>query len=256
MFDQLQNNTTPKKVFTPFIKFVSFGVCLLFTLLILGFPNVEQSRGEARRAQSKYNLKQIGIALFHYHDEHNIFPPGAIETVEGKPYHSWQTQLLPFIDQSSSYSSGVSPNTLYSKIDFNKPWTDPANRPNFQQEISLYLNPNIQETTMPNGYALSHYVGNELLLKKNKGFRIREITDGTSNTIMAIEAGTNFKPWGDPTNVDNPVNMVGIGKSSPFRGGNHILLANGAVRFISEKIDPEILKTLSTPYSGDEKCGF
>lgn len=219
---------------------------LLFILLILLMPNVEQSRGQARRSGSKYNMKQIGIALHNYHDQHQLFPPGAIETAAGTPYHSWQAQILPYIDL----------NHLYRKIDFNKPWTDPTHQPIFKQEISLYLNPAIQETTSPEGYALSHYVGNELLLKKNASFRIREVTDGLSNTIMAMEIGENFKPWGDPTNINEPVKIMGPGKKTPFRDGNHVLFSDGSVRFVSRDIDPTILKELSTPAGGEAKCGF
>ena len=34
-------------------------------------------------------------------------------------------------------------------------------------------------------------------------------------------------------------------------GCNHVLLSDGAVRFVSENIDPEVLKAMSTPNGGE-----
>ncbi|MFH1300540.1 MAG: DUF1559 domain-containing protein [Planctomycetota bacterium] len=235
----------PKKSNTTLIVILAVfagGLLLIVPILLaLLLPAVQQAREAARRSQSKNNLKQIGLALHNYHDTHQVFPPGAIETTDGKPYHSWQTQILPFIDQAP----------LYSDIDFDKPWDDPGNQIIFQQEIPAYLNPTIEEKVSPDGYGLSHYVGNELVLKKNAGLRIRNITDGTSNTIVAVETGENFKPWGDPTNLAVPGNMMGPGKKTAYRGGNHVLLGDGSVRFVSENIDPAVLKALSTPDGGE-----
>ena len=205
------------------------GILVVLVLMALILPAVQQARDAARRSTSKNHLKQIGLALHNYHDTHRVFPPGGIETTDGKPYHSWQTMLLPFGDQAP----------LYSQIDFDQPWTDPSNQGHFRQEIPQYLNPAIEEKVSPEGLGLSHYVGNKLLMKTNGNMAIRNITDGTSNTIMAIETGENFKPWGDPTNIANPANVMGPGKKSSFRGGNHVLLGDGSVRFISENIDPE-----------------
>lgn len=217
------------------------GLLVALILIALLLPAVEQARNAARRSTSKNNMKQIGLALHNYHDTHRVFPPGGIETTDGKPYHSWQTMILPFVDQAG----------LYNDIDFDQAWTDPTNQIIFEQEIPPYLNPAIEERVSPEGLGLSHYVGNRLLMKTNGNMRIREMTDGTSNTIMAIETGENFKPWGDPTNIAHPANIIGPGKKSSFRGGNHILMGDGSVRFISENIDPATLKALSTPNGGE-----
>ncbi|WP_339729317.1 DUF1559 domain-containing protein [uncultured Gimesia sp.] len=217
------------------------GVFVVVILLALLLPAIQQAREAARRSQSKNNLKQIGLALHNYHETHRVFPPGGTETTDGEPYHSWQTYILPFMDHAS----------LYNQIDFQQPWSVPENQPLFTQEIPAYLHPSIEEKVSPEGLGLSHYVGNKLFMKTNGNIRMRNITDGTSNTIMAIETGENFKPWGDPTNIADPVNIMGAGKKSSMLGGNHVLMGDGAIRFVSENIDPAVLKALSTPNGGE-----
>ena len=85
------------------------------------------------------------------------------------------------------------------------------------------------------------------------------ITDGTSNTIYAGEAAGNFKGWGDPANLRDPALGInagpdGFGSRSP--GGANFNLLDGSVRFISDNIDPGVLKALSTPDAGDTVGAF
>lgn len=238
-------STAPQKSKTPLIIILAIlagGFLLIIPILAaLLLPAVQQARTAARRSQSKNNMKQIGLALHNYHDYQGVFPPGGTTTAEGKPYHAWQTSILPYMEQSQ----------LYNEIDFDKPWDDPTNQFLFEEEIPQYLNPSIDETISPEGLGLSHYVGNELLLKKNSGLKLREVTDGASNTILASESGENFKPWADPTNIANPANLIGSGKKSSYPGGNNVLMSDGRVVFISENIDPAILEALSTPDGGE-----
>lgn len=216
--------------------------CLIFLVLIgFGLIHVEQTRGEARRSQSKYNLKQISSALLLYHDQHNTLPPGAIIAADETPLHSWQALILPFIDQRG----------LHQQIDFEQPWNHPVNQQAFQQQVPQYLAAWIEQKHSPEGYALSHYIGNEFLLKKNQSVPFGEITDGTSNTITAIERGAHFQPWGAPENLARPIDIIGPGKKTLFPDGNHVLFSDGRVRFLSKDIDPAILKALSTPAGGE-----
>ena len=63
-----------------------------------------------------------------------------------------------------------------------------------------------------------------------------------------------FQPWGDPTNVRDPVQGINQGPQSfgsPHRGGVHVLMADGAVRFVSDQIAPKTFTALGTP-AGNE----
>jgi hypothetical protein len=198
------------------------------------------------RSNSKKHLKQIGLAMYNYHGTHRVLPPGRTETKSGHPYHSWQTYLLPYLYRGD----------IYYQLDFKKPWDDPRNYKVFQQEVPEYLNPVIKEKLAPDGTALSHYVGNILVLKENESLPFNQITDGMDNTIFAIGRGNNFHNWGDPTSLADPQTLIGPDRVSAFPDGTQALMSSGAVRFISKNIDPAILKALSTPDSNDSIGDF
>ncbi len=219
-------------------------MCALPILIALLLPAVQQARVAARRAQSKNNLKMIGLAEHMYSDVHVTFTPSGSFGENDTPHHSWQTMLLPMMDQQP----------LYNTIDQSAPWTDPAQRAAFTQKVPSYLDPNQAMVTSADGLALTHYTINANLAGPNKAMKLGEVTDGLSNTIMLGEVATGFVPWGDPSNARDPA--LGIGKGlgmfgSNYFGGANIVMADGAVRFLSENIDPAVLKALSTPNGGE-----
>lgn len=189
-------------------------------------------------------LKTIGLALHNYHDVHGMFPPGAIVDDKQVPHHGWQTALLPFIGHAQ----------LYEGIDFNTAWNAPEqNQWIFQQSIREYRMPGIPESFDLSGYSISHYAGNSRAFRDNVGLSIREIVDGTSNTIFAGEVIDGFKPWGDPTNRRDPAAGL-TGTPETFGSYNGVVLflkADGSVVPISPNVDPQVLKALSTPDGGE-----
>lgn len=88
-------------------------IAIIAVLIALLLPAVQQAREAARRSQCQNNLKQIGLALHNYHDTHNKFPMGFIDTVGGNAANrdggwSWAAMILPQLEQGN----------LFQNIDF------------------------------------------------------------------------------------------------------------------------------------------
>ncbi len=218
-------------------------MCLIGIGLALFLPAVGQAREAARRVQSKNNLKQLGLALHNYHDINNTFPPAGTFTADNKPYQSWQTMILPLVDQAP----------VYGRIDQSAAWDDPRNRMAFTIPVTTYHNPQLGapgQRFTTDGLATSHYAMNSKFGGPNQALQLSKIIDGTSNTLMAGEVGSGFLAWGDPQNARDPAQGLGASSNQfggAFKGGAHMLLGDGAVKFISESVDPKVLEALSTP---------
>ncbi|MDB5339884.1 MAG: hypothetical protein JWN70_5503 [Planctomycetaceae bacterium] len=106
--------------------------------------------------------------------------------------------------------------------------------------------------------------------------RIKDVSDGTSNTLLVGEkTGNKPKPgcasgegatytcwsgqYGSVGHVNNGINYLcrggyttGLGFGSMHTGGCHFVMADGAVRFISENISTvSVLLPLSTKSAGE-----
>ena len=84
---------------------------------------------------------------------------------------------------------------------------------------------------------------------------MKDITDGTANTLLIGTVGQNFKPWGHPANVRDPA--LGINRSldsfggPPIWRGAQFAMCDGSVRFFSEDTDPSIMAALGTIAGGE-----
>jgi prepilin-type N-terminal cleavage/methylation domain-containing protein len=132
-------------------------IAIIAILIALLLPAVQQAREAARRTQCKNNLRQIGLAFHNYHDTHSRFPQPAMIglTVSSgmvmTSAASWETMLLPFLDQGP----------LYNQMDLNSdPYDVPVNGPSVATVIPGLLCPSaIREGnviyTIPAGTTLS-----------------------------------------------------------------------------------------------------
>jgi hypothetical protein len=197
-------------------------------------------------ATSSNKLKHIGHALAEYADMNKgRLPPGGTFTPEGGMLHSWETEIVPYLWYDSR------------KIDLKLPWNHPHNAEYFQSVIPEFINPELQGAPLTDaeGFGLSHYAANSHVLSANKTLRLQDITDGTSTTLLIGEVNTGFKAWGHPVNWRDPTKGIntpqGFGGAS-YSGGATFVMVDGSVRFISERISPEVLRALSTPAGGEE----
>jgi hypothetical protein len=223
-----------------------------FTLRLLTAP-LQAARTAAGRSQSTNNLKQIGLAMHNYHDVHGRFPPQAIRDKEGKPLLSWRVALLPFLDADA----------LYKEFHLDEPWDSEHNKRLIEKMPMALASPALGSerrakgltsylvplTRQPPAIAPPPAEGkskpmargkDEMVFDLPQGTKIQQITDGTSNTLMVLEANPKSAVvWTKPDDLV-------IEQSDPMRDlrgqpsdGFSALFCDGSVRFLRTSIDPK-----------------
>jgi hypothetical protein len=210
-------------------------------------------REASRRAQCKNNLKQIGLALHNYHDEKGTFPPAA----NGTNAMSWRIAILPFLDQRETYR----------RYQQDTSWDSPANLPLAHQKLPEIVCPSNGDPQNAAGQWYSSYsmpTGSHSVGANPQGTKLGAITDGSSNTLLVVEACGARIVWTDPRDVNIQTQPAGINLNGPRSGesagwlsshhshGAHTLFGDGSVRFIHDKIDPNLLQKLATIDGGEE----
>ena len=219
-----------------FVGVVSATAWLLTTdeRLVRSYRDFEQ------RFQSRNNLKYQGLGFWSYEEKHQRLPPGGLFDRAGRPMQSWQTYLLPYMEQQ----------LLYDKLHLDDPWDSPANDSLVATRISYWLIPGLNmETQHKLAPAPTYYEANLRVFGPNSSYESSEIKDGIANTISSGEVISNIRPWANPRNLRDPaigLNVPG-GYGSPWPGGVQLGFMDGSVRFVSDKISPEVLRALSTP---------
>jgi len=224
--------TVPAGPYTSMLSMSGFSAALLL-------PAVQKVRMAAGRAQGQNNLKQMALAMHNYADTYGRLPAAAICDKNGKPLLSWRVAILPYIEQDN----------LYKQFHLDEPWDSEHNKKLVTVIPRVYLLPGVNQPGDTNTHYRVFY-GNGAGFELNKGIRFVDITDGTSNTIMIVEASEGV-PWTKPEELefqpDKP--LPPLGKQSA--DGFNVAMFDGSGRFISKSITATTMKALITRAGGD-----
>ena len=254
-------------------------IAIIGVLVGLLLPAVQAAREAARRCSCTNSLAQLGLAAHNYEFamEHlpagTINPEGPIRSEPVGQHVSFLVQLLPYLEQS-----GIAEN-----FDISAGTYAPENAAARATLIPTYLCPSTpRQFNEDKSAGLAHYAGchhdveapiaedNHGLLFLNSEIRYAEIADGTSNTILIGEMlpGPESLGWASGTRAslrntssinagaaqgvglapappaDEPPALFVGGFGSQHPGGAQFCLADGAVRFLTNRIDPELYEHL------------
>ncbi len=247
-------------------------IAIVTVLLALLTPSIVQTQEDARRTQCRNRLKQLGLGLHNYHDTHVCFPPGWTNHFDAPgsgTRFGWLVFLTPYMDQAP----------LYQKLEFNRQIAEP--KALFQTKLAGLRCPSdstADANPLRGNFGTSNYSGNfgdkaagrwapgglaefwpgqpatptktSGVFYLNSKVRIRDMSDGTTNCMMAGERSVTSGAgiWMGVRGNDNEDDQVtdssfgneinsGYGAfSSRHPGGSQIVLGDGSVRFVSEKI--------------------
>lgn len=221
-------------------SFNSTGMLPVSVALFL--PAVQSAREAAQRAQSINNLKQIALAMHNYASANDDrFPPAAICDPDGNLLLSWRVAILPFIDQQE----------LYDEFHLDEPWDSEHNLELLAKIPPVYTAPGDRGGAEPGHTFYQVMVGDDALFSLDEPVGFGAITDGTSNTILAVEASAAV-PWTKPEDIElDPEQDLPEFGGMGWAGGFNAAFADGSVRFLKHSIAMEVLKALITKAGGE-----
>lgn len=152
---------------------------MLMPMLAVGTREIQTSQ----LMSTKNRARQLALGVLNYESAYRKFPPHTVYNDAGKAMYSGRVMILPFLEQSN----------LYEQFDRDKSWDSDANRDLGDTRVPTY-------DALRNRGVIRLPVFPGSIWDNEDGIGIGEITDGTSNTILGIEAAPD-EPinWADPT---------------------------------------------------------
>ncbi|MBI1313550.1 DUF1559 domain-containing protein [bacterium] len=201
------------------------------------------------------HLQSIGSALDAFYNEHQRFPAGGsfVDSSDGFPVgmHGWMTDLLPHLGYQE----------LATQIDHRRPWSDPVNADPMSTRVEPFLTPGTPYALTATGHAPAHFAGvggrvetefgtGDLgIFGRNSQVTHDDVIDGLSQTMAAGEIAQTIPAWGEPDNwrsIGPGLNQSPQGFGNASDTGAHFLMADGSVRFLSNRTSLHTLQQLST----------
>lgn len=282
-------------------------IAIIGILIALLLPAVQAAREAARRMQCTNHLHQLGVAFHNYHGAVRAFPSTPLPNNDLFAL-GWEVSILPYCEEEalcdqietdpSTNQNNFDSNSVNNKVALeNIPpsWQCPSAQP-YENWVGLrmdyisimgpgaYLGTSYQDC--PEGWCGDFSTDGIMVPGSPKA--VRDITDGTSNTLMMgeqnywragwigsiIRSGLshcvlhaknirypiNSKPdsvgyyVGDssaPTGASKTVEYNDFWFGSEHPGGTNFALADGSVRFFGEDLDFGLYCDMTTIAGGE-----
>ncbi|PQO35509.1 DUF1559 domain-containing protein [Blastopirellula marina] len=181
-------------------------IAIIGVLIALLLPAVQQAREAARRMQCTNQMRQIALAMHNFHDTYRELPPGSQgNNPWGRDSYSYYCFILPFIEESAMYDQIDFTNKIngavgrggQARIGLLDTMLCPSDDTNIQEEgvlewqnalhnyVVCYGDSNYNSGTPWN--VVDGYAGHAGMFVPEKRAKLRDATDGLSNTLLVSE---------------------------------------------------------------------
>ncbi len=178
-------------------------------------------------------MRQIGVALNNYHNDHGTFPPAYLADKNGKPQHSWRVLILPYLAERA----------LYEEYNFDEPWNGPNNSKLLDRMPPMYRYPSpFRDTKERTGACFVAVVGPETAWPGKTARKFADLRDAMYQTALLIEYDNESIPWLEPRDLemDEALELLASGKPTGYYHsenffyqdfvGRSVLFADGSTR--------------------------
>ncbi len=196
-----------------------------------------RAKQQAERAKKLNALKQIGLAMHNFHDRNNTFP-ASDGYGDNKGNLSWRVHLLPYLEQAE----------LYNEFNLDEPWDSEHNKQLVEKMPEFFKTAGVEDAGKTSYHV---FTGEGTPFGGEEAPGMRDFTDGTSNTLMAVMAGADkadiwTKPGGLEIDVEDPAAALGeIGDRFATT------FTDGSARFLPADIEPSELLHLIQHQDGN-----
>lgn len=206
-----------------------------------GVAALGKVREAAGQAQTGNSLRQIGLAMHMYHDQHGTLPPPAKRLSNGQRGLSWRVMILPYLDQDA----------VYRQFHIEEPWDSPHNKALLGQMPTVYNRGGTPANAWSGNTPFQVFVGpGSAFEDRPKPITFMDFKDGTSNTLLVVEAQQEV-PWTKPDDLPfdpaRPLPPLGLAGSPDF----WLVYGDGSIKRMPTMTPETQLKALITREGGE-----
>jgi len=203
---------------------------------LFGLKNADASSGTIE------SLKRLTIALHNFHDNYDQFPPQALVNKSGDRLLSWRVMLLPFLDQQK----------LYQQFHLDEPWNSEHNKQLISKMPDVFRPGNAQSPADFHTCLLAPMTENSVFGSRGLPTRIQDVTDGTANTLMLVEADVSKAViWTKPEDLAIDVAAPILSLAPESTTGFWASYVDGSVRFILKDNSSKVIHAIMSMNGND-----
>lgn len=225
-------------------------------------PNVTAVNDLPSPHSLEQQLADLAERLERFHARYERFPRGRVSDDDDSARFGWLAEL----EAEFPSTSRPGPTPLWDLG-----WRDPLNDGFVRRRLPAVINPLADQQVGEDGYPTTHFVGvaglgadgptlpadhpRAGIFGYDRVTRPEDVEDGLSNTIMIAGVETGLGSWADADSSIRPFTEApyingpdGFGTGQP--DGMFVLMADGSVKFISDQVDPVVIRRMTAMSDG------